>query len=168
MTSTSPERSHKLSRVGRRYLVLAEGELLVRHIWGGYSPKLYDGHATVFLEDWLSEHLVNGVIIADQHFEWAAKKLNCVRFCTPIKSPPKPKSQQLLVNARVLTKKQQNFNDAHSHLRARIEVIFGWLKNTFACFSQPFPEELDELDMIFRYAIGIHNALNQSHSNIVY
>ena len=67
-----PRPVHKLGRVRRRYQVLADVELFVR-VWGGYSPKFYDGYVTVLLEDWLSEHLINVVIIADQHFEWASK-----------------------------------------------------------------------------------------------
>ena len=168
MTAKSPEWSHKLGRVGRRYLVLADGDLYVRQVFGGYSPKLYDGHATVFLKTWIEEHLNNGVIIADQHFEWAAKRLDSIQFYTPIKSPPNPSHQTSLLNARVLTKKQIDYNSSHSHLRARIEMLFGWVKNTFLCFSQPFPEELEQLDLIFIYVIGIHNCLVRSRSNPLY
>jgi hypothetical protein len=38
-----PDWSYKLNRPGRRYMFLRDEKGKIRKIWGGYSPKVYDG-----------------------------------------------------------------------------------------------------------------------------
>ena len=44
--------SHKLGRRGRRYMFLRDGHGIIRRCWGGYSPKLYDGHWLEVYKEW--------------------------------------------------------------------------------------------------------------------
>jgi hypothetical protein len=39
----SPDWSYKKNSPGRRYMALSDGRSRVRSLWGGYSPKVYDG-----------------------------------------------------------------------------------------------------------------------------
>ena len=68
-----------------------------------------------------------------------------------------PKIFDVLLNAAVLTEEQTNHNDDLSHLRARIEEIFGFLKKRFHYLSHPFAEHVDELDALVKFSIGVRN-----------
>ena len=53
---TEPYYSKKLTRLGRRYMIVFEGMGTVRGIWGRYSPKMRDNnftesHKTNFAEE---------------------------------------------------------------------------------------------------------------------
>ena len=57
--------SYKLNNKGRKYLVFRSGDGKIVKIWGGYSPKLYDGHFIELFKDEI-EKLTGGMdIIGD-------------------------------------------------------------------------------------------------------
>ena len=56
---------YKLNNKGRKYLVFRSGDGKIVKIWGGYSPKLYDGHFIELFKDEI-EKLTGGMdIIGD-------------------------------------------------------------------------------------------------------
>jgi hypothetical protein len=64
--------------------VLRDGHGRIRKVWGGYSPKIYDGSLLELNREWFEENLANAGVIADQQFEWGKKNLKKVKFYTPI------------------------------------------------------------------------------------
>ena len=56
--------------------MLSDAMRCVRRLWGGYSPKLFDGHFLKMNSDWLLWELSGGVVVADQHFNWGKKTQN--------------------------------------------------------------------------------------------
>ena len=60
-------------------------------------------------------------------------------------------------DATVLTNLQMRYNDEHKHLRARVESVFGQIKDRFEKLHFPFAESDKQLDYLFFYAIGVHN-----------
>jgi hypothetical protein len=53
-------------------------------MWGGYSPKVYDGDFVELFAEWFEENLSSAGVISDQHFEWGKNALSeCInhKFC---------------------------------------------------------------------------------------
>ena len=68
-------------------MTLTDGKRRIRQLWGGYSPKVFDGH---FLQDnkyWFETQLQGSVVVADQHFEYGKKNFEGLHFHTPWKTP---------------------------------------------------------------------------------
>jgi hypothetical protein len=143
----------------------AKGE--VRAVMGGYSPKVFDGHAVEMVKDWFDTMLEGAVIVGDQHFAWASKHLKKVKIYSPIKKPKqtkKKKNQGDLQDATVLTKRQQSFNDALAQLRARMEQPFGWLKGKFKSLELPWGESLDQMDCTVRFGLAVWTRMKQNRN----
>lgn len=86
--------SYKCNSPGRRYMMLCDGKGIVRKLWGGDSPKVYDGHFVEERTRWFEKKLKGTTVVADQHFEWAKKNLKHVCFHTPISAPKgRPKKE---------------------------------------------------------------------------
>ena len=79
----------------------------------------------------------------------------------PHKAPPKPKSKSKLKEAKTLTAKQTKYNGKISHLRARIEIVFAFMKTRVPSLSSPFPESVSELHNVVMFAIGLNNRYKQ-------
>jgi hypothetical protein len=50
------------------------------NLWGGHSPKVYDGHWLQSQKEWLGRKLSGAVVVADNQFMWGKKNLRNVRF----------------------------------------------------------------------------------------
>lgn len=152
-----PDWSYKLNRPGRRYMFLRDGKGTIRKIWGGYSPKVYDGDFVELFAEWFEENLANAGVIADQHFEWGKKHLKKVHFFTPIKRPPtgKRKRKDKIVK---LTHAEEAYNKAIRNARARMENVFGIIKGMFHSLQQPWAEEDEQLDYLVKFAVGVYNS----------
>ena len=70
-SSKNDDYSYKTKSPARRYLFLTDARGVVRQVWGGYSPKIFDGNATEFLSPWIEANLGGATVVADQHFDWA-------------------------------------------------------------------------------------------------
>ena len=173
MNGSSGYWSHKLAGPGLRFMVLCDGNLIVRGFWGGYSPKFFDGHAALLLKSFFKQHGVGGVIVADQHFDFASKSITAVKFYVPSKAPPTRKQRRKACNKGKpihndplkgrfqLAKKREEYNDKLAHHCARIEHVFAWLTKHFAALDQPFPEDEEQLNHVFAYAIAIQNKMRK-------
>lgn len=144
--------SPKTKCKGRRYQFISDANSRIRCLLGGYSPKVYDAHY-VEHNKYMFEQLFRGaVIIADTHYK-PKTKFRGVKFVCPIPQPPKRKKK----NLRVLTKEQQSYNVKVHKLRARIENIFGDMKDTFQILGKKFGEGIEQLDYLVTFAAAVHN-----------
>jgi len=146
-------------------MFLRDGHGIIRRCWGGYSPKLYDGHWLEVYKEWLEKHLKGASVVADQHFEWGKTSLKGVTFFTHIKKPAKPTKSQLKTGKDIkkLTIEQQKMNKDVRETRARIENVFGYLKTHFKVLAVLFLEDQEQLDAIVHYTSAIHNTRRQHH-----
>lgn len=136
-------------------MVLSDATGRVMRLWGGYSPKLFDGHFLKMNQDWFCRKLSGGVVVADQHFNWGRKHLQDPKFHTPIKKPPKPGKH--FKDARTLTKAEVSYNHAIHQARARVETIFGRMNVRFKILTTPWRESNEQLDALVWMALAILN-----------
>ncbi len=170
-----PDWSFKCNSKGRRYMVLRDGKGVIRKLWGGYSPKVFDGTWLQMHKHWLLRHLKGAGVIADQHFEWG-KNLRGVTFYTKImrgkKRPSEEKSESEDTSTEseeseeeeendkgvtVTTKKEELFNKRLYKIRARIEVPFGESKTVFKVLQQHWMESESQLDYMVYIAAAVSN-----------
>lgn len=149
--------SYKLDRLGRRYMFVRDGLGRVRRIWGGYSPKLYDGHFIELLGEYIDKELAGANIIADQHFEYGNQYLNECYIWTPPKEPSIGKRDNEGEGLYKLSKEQASFKRQHQTLRARVENVFGLLSRKFVCLREPWADSDKQLDHVVMIAAAIYN-----------
>lgn len=162
-----PEWSFKLNHRGRRYMYLRDGWGVICGLWGGYSPKFFDGGWLELQKRWLETNVQGGVVCGDQHFEWGKTGLSNVKFYTPFKKPAKllGEKRKRTIDVAVLTKEQLQFNQQQRATRARIEDCFGWFARTFVSLEKPWEEEKEQLDCLIIFSIGIWNMMMlENHS----
>jgi hypothetical protein len=156
-----PDWSYKLNKPGRRFMFIRDGKGLIRKVWGGYSPKLYDGDFLDLMKGYLKEELNGAGIIADQHFDVGKKYLPSIKFFTPIKEPTTGKRKKRAESISKLTKEQVKWNKHLHALRARIESPFGIIKNLWKSLSKPWEEDDSALDALVWIAVGVYNKKTQ-------
>lgn len=88
-----------------------------------------------------------GHIIGDEHYSKPKRLMDDPKFYAPYRE------------SRHLTDAQRAYNREHVDLRARVEMPFAWLKNTFESLRVPWAGDLDQLDYLVSYATGIYNLL---------
>jgi hypothetical protein len=153
---TSDRWSFKLNAPGQRYLVLFDGKGKVRQWWGGYTPKLFDGHALQLEKRWLKRNLQGGRVIADQHFAWGTKLSKKVRFHIKFKKHRIPgKKGQMKLG---LTKKETVYNRGVNQVRARVESWFGKMGKKVAQLGNIWYGSDEEQDSLVSFAIGVLNS----------
>jgi len=81
MGKSSEYWSFKLNSSGQRFMTLQDAHSRVLKVWGGYSPKLYDGHFLRSHHDFF-ESLSGAKVIGDNHFEMGKKLFKNVKFYT--------------------------------------------------------------------------------------
>lgn len=158
-----PYWSFKCNSKGRRYMILRDGKGIIRKMWGGYSPKVFDGTFLDIQKGWLEERLHGSGVIADQHFE-SGKKLSGVTFYTAFHEPRFTRKNNTTtpedddaVNITTLTQEQTTFNAALYKLRARVELPFGEAKSIFGVLRAHWQESDNQLDHMVWVATGISN-----------
>lgn len=153
-----PDWSFKETHLGRRYMFLRSATGKIRKIWGGYSPKLYDGHFIELWHEQLDKDLKGADIIADQHFEYGKQFLSKVKLWTPPKEPRKTKRRRANSQSNELSSEERQYNDDHRVLRERVESIFGWIKQNFLCLKNPWAEDEKQMDCVVKFAAAIYNS----------
>jgi hypothetical protein len=83
----APSWSYKLNSSSQHFMALQDAHGKIHALWGGYSPKVYNGDFLKSHKDWLDEYLAGATVITDTHFAWG-KTLEKVKFITPIPHPP--------------------------------------------------------------------------------
>jgi hypothetical protein len=139
-------------------MALSDGRGRVRKLWGGYSPKIFDGHFIEERRKWFEKHLAGAEVIADQHFRWGQKHLKKVTFHIAKPEPKKEGGRKNREdNVNDLTAKEKKVNIAIKESRARVEIPFGVIAKKFAALSRPWAEEDQQLDYLVTFAIGVAN-----------
>ena len=172
-TKGGPDFSGKTKKFGQRYQVVQDADGVVQGLWGGYSPKLYDGDWVNIMKEPLSRELFGGHVVADTHYETANKTFKSigeeesVKFYTPIAKPRGPKkkkggkgsnnSAEESVGLRVLTKDQETHNKRIASIRGRVEGVFGTIKQKWKCLDGPFREKKEQQNYVVYLAIGVFN-----------
>lgn len=171
--------SFKLNSPGRRYSFLMDAKGKVLKIWGGYSPKVYDGTFLNLQQEWFETHLRGAGIFADQHYASASKDFSRVTFYCPFKQQPhlsvrEEEEQRIsddededdmpmipegddVVDLQTLTKEQRSWNKAQRAMRARVEPPFGLMKPKWKSLQVPWAEEDHDQDCVVWLAAAVHN-----------
>jgi hypothetical protein len=61
-------------------MFLVDGRCKILKVWGGYSPKTFDGHWVRAYKEWLEDELGGAGVVADNHFSWGERNLKKVHF----------------------------------------------------------------------------------------
>lgn len=152
----APEWSYKLNGPGQRFMALQDATGRVRALWGGYSPKIYDGEFLKVQREWMESHLAGATVLADNHFEWGKQRLHGVKFVTNIKR--RTGSTATGERMTTLTKDEQDYNSALSSARARVEGGIGRLKTPFDALKRSFQEGEEQQNCLLWIAVGIENS----------
>jgi hypothetical protein len=152
--------SGKNNHPARRYMALVDGDTIVRRVWGGYSPKVYDGHFVELEKDWFDNTFNDVGIVADSHFHSVKRQLRHAKIFAP-----KPEQTAYDSNTKQgfskLTAEQQKQNAAIRTLRARVEQVFSSLSDTMTILKRPWAEDLNELDDVVFMGFAVHNFKKQ-------
>lgn len=152
-----PDFSYKLNRLGRRYMVLRNAPGKILCIWGGYSPKLHDGHFIELIKRELNTDLKGAEIIADQHFAYGQQFLPDVTLWTPPKEPSSSTRGRRGEGLGELTKEQRKYKQDHQALRARVENVLGLITQKFTSLAEPWAESERQQDHAMLIAAAVHN-----------
>ena len=131
ISRSDPSWSYKENSPGRRFTFISDAKRRIRKVWGGYSPKVYDGDVLEIFKDWIDQRLKGATIIGDQHYASAQKQFKKVSIQTATRKSSKRKVSEDGVDLNPYTKKQKLSNARIKQLRARVESPFGWLKPKF-------------------------------------
>lgn len=164
-----PKSSHwsaKLSAPGRRFSLVSDADGVIRKVFTGVSPKVYDSDFVLTQKDSLEEDFSGATIIADNHYWKAAKKMRDPKFLacatkrTTIADARKARFAQTDAELR---QRRPEAREA----RARVESNFSSIKRTFRSLSGdayiPWRESKKELDNTFIWACGVHNFKKARH-----
>ncbi len=152
--------SYKTNSPAQRYAFLSDAAGKLRKVWGGYSPKVYDGYMVEVNQEWFETALAGATVIADSHFEWGTHNLEEVTFKTPISKPKgrRKKDPQGGFIPKTLTAEQQAYNKHFHTVCSRIENPFGRMQSKFDVLKVPFREGKQQLDCVVWLAAALINA----------
>lgn len=144
----------------RRYMVIADGDRLVRYAWGGYSPKVYDAHFCAVAKPTLEQHCRGTSILGDTHFFSACDHIEDPVF---IASPPENAGIDLL-RRRGFAQDTNEVATRRAQVKAArgvVEQVFASIKRSSVYLRAPayfkWQDAPDELDHVFYWAVGVHN-----------
>ena len=144
-------------------MVIANGSRVVMRVWGGYSPKKYDGHWIRDHAEWFQENVPQDTIIGDNHFEWGMKNKDLFpKTLVNLKEGKDMDSDGDGADEVELTKEQSSDNKKVKKIRARIESIFGEVKTRWKALAMPFAEEPAQLDALVFFAFAVHNRFQKA------
>jgi len=157
VSKKDPKWSFKCNAPGRRYMVVSDGRGKVRKMWGGYSPKKYDSDFMDVVHEELEDLFEGAEIVADQHFELAAKTFEKVKVWAKVKEAGKKRKRDH-ADTPYLSKENANLNAAIQHARGRVELPFAWMKNKFVALQNGFGDGEEQLDYLVWLAAALVTA----------
>jgi Transposase DDE domain len=168
--------SYKLNAPEQRFQLLSDATGYIRGLWGGYSPKIYDGDWVQLMKYDLAQEYPGSHIIADTHYEKGnqiMKEINvhhAIKFYTPYSKPrgrkrkARPEEDEAALKAKdpsfgltKLTKEQEVWNPRIAHVRARIETPFGRIKIKWKGLGTVFYDGEIQQTYLFFIAVGAQN-----------
>ena len=115
--------SFKCNSPDQRYMFLQDSRTVIKKIWGGYSPKVYDGDFLSINQNWIEENLNEAEILADFHFKNGEKLFKNVKFHVPTPNPSRGITGDSS-GLSTLTKEQRRRNKNIRAARSRVEILF--------------------------------------------
>ena len=91
---------------------------VVRKLWNGYTPKLFDGHFLQANHDYFEENFQGGHIIGDNHFSLGKKVFHDPVFYTNYAIQSKKRKRHEDDAIIQLAKKKLEYNNKHSSVKA--------------------------------------------------
>ena len=154
----SDEWSYKENSPAQRYMAQMDAKGRIIRLWGGYSPKTYDGHFLQVQKAWFEESLRGAVIAADCHFFWGKDNIDGVTFHIPFPDKKyKSKENPTMKGFSKLTKEQVGYNARLKKVRARVECPFGQMRTMFKSLHSCWREGDEQQNLLVDVAVGIHN-----------
>jgi hypothetical protein len=150
-----PSWSYKLNLPGQRFMALLDARGQFRALWGGYSPKIYDGDFLKIQSQFIEDKLQGAVILADNHFSYSQTAFNGVKFITTI-SRPRGRSASL-EGAQTLTQEQETHNRELASACAHVENSFGHVVGIFNALRTAWHEDESQHNAAVWTAVGIAN-----------
>ena len=151
--------SYKKNKPGRRYMFLRDAKGKVRKLWGGYSPKFYDGNFVELFRRFFEVECAGAGIVGDTHFEWGRDNIHFAKFVVPYPQPSTGKRKRDGEGIAKLSKEKEEHNKAVRALRARVEDTFGTMEDMFLALKFPWAEEDSQMDCLVVTAAAIYNRL---------
>ena len=169
--------SYKVNGPGQRYTVVMDARGIIQKIWGGYSPKLYDGDWLKLCAGDLLSNFRGAHIIGDVHYELGNGIMKgiepspSVKFYVPFSEPRGRKQKRTptvedpSLGFSKLTKTQLSWNLKISKLRAQVESPFGRVKSKWEALGGVFYEDEDQQDLLVQIAFGVENWIIRHPNN---
>jgi hypothetical protein len=164
--------SYKLNGPGQRFQAFVDAKRKFQGLWGGYSPKIYNGDWVKMMKEYLIRDFPSAQIIADTHYEIANQVIkevypnSSMKFFTPIAKPKGRKRKRvenikkyISAGATTLTTEQEIWNKQVAHVRARVESPFGLIKAKWKSLSIVFFGDVEQHDCFVQIAVAVHNYL---------
>lgn len=160
----SQDWSFKLNGPGVRFMIVSDVAQRVVKVWGGYSPKLYDGTFLEVNRMELLKDFEGMTILADNHF-YRGKSLfqNKIKFHVnyPEKGVDSDSTREESTTEEgykyPLAKTDLVYNRQQKRGRARIEQVIGSIKKNFRGLRDHWYGTKDELNDLFLVSVGIYN-----------
>lgn len=149
--------SYKENKPAQRFMCFTTGDGIIRKLYGGYSPKVYDGQFLEIFQPIWEEEFAQSKIIADEHFRKAGKQFKKVTWVVPFKNTSRNDPEDEGRRVSVLTQAEQKWNSEVSKIRSRIEAPFGHVKRMFNLLSTPWMERKSQQNWLVTLAVGVHN-----------
>lgn len=153
--------SGKENHYARRFMTVQDASGKFLKVWGGYSPKVYDGTFVEMFQEYFENNFQNGVFLADGHFSSVSRLMRNPKIIAP--TPQRKKAKRRLnededaEGLAVITKEEEKLLVAIHEGRSRVERPYASLKGKFEALETPWSEELVQLKYLFFYACAIYN-----------
>lgn len=150
--------SFKKNAPAQRYMFLRNKKGKVRKMWGGYSPKTFDGDWLKCNTEWLEENLNGSAVVADNHFMWRKKHLKKVTF--HVNSAEKRCCQEDSSDSieDSISKAKRKYSRSVEEARARVENLFGQMTTMFETLKKPWTMSDEQQNYLVATAAGIVNS----------
>lgn len=151
--------SYKTSSPAHRFTFLSDARGKLRKVWGGYSPKAYDGFLVEVNKEWFESALAGATVAANNHFEWG-KNLKEVTFKTTISKPKGRRRKDPTGGfiSKTLTKEQDTYNKQLSAIHSRVENPFARMQRKVEVLTDLFREGERQLDCVVWLAAALINS----------
>ena len=134
--------SYKLNGPGRRYQLLTDGNGVPLKIWGGYSPKVYDGHWIPLHRRWLNHNLRGCYLFGDSHYWSAQDDLDQVTLIATMPKTVKPKHGVATVGTTTIMVNDDDFKLQQKVVHpnsTKCRTSFWSDESNFQCIHQKNP-----------------------------
>lgn len=139
-------------------MFIMDGRRRIRKLWGGYSPKLYDGDFLNIQREFFAQHFSGTAVVGDGHFEKGPTFIPSVEWLVPTAKPRGRKKKGESEPIELLSRKQQQMNKEIRDIRSRLESPFGNISNMFTILEEAWREEEKQLEDLVFFAAGYHNS----------